>query len=108
MVIEAAEENAVDFDGAEGGLPGGADAAEDRFVAAGDAGDALEDGFFHGVQADGDAREAGVFEGLGKGFEEMAVGGEGQVWFFAGCGAELGELADEVEEAAAEEWFAAG
>jgi len=66
VVVEAAEQDAVDLDGLEAGGFGGAEAAEDRLEAAGDAGDALEDGLIDGVHADGDAMEACVLEGLSQ------------------------------------------
>src|SRR5271154_4947109 len=73
VVVESAEQDAVDFDAMEAGGLGGTDAANDSGIAAGNAGYALEYGLIDGVHADGDAGQAGVFEGLGEALEEMAV-----------------------------------
>ncbi len=108
IVVEAAEEHAVDFDGTKAGLLSGANAAKDCRVAAGDAGDAFEDGLVYGVHADGDAAEACVFQGLGEGFEEMAVGGDGDVEAVSARGAPVGEFADHLGQVAAQERLAAG
>ena len=79
VVVEAAQQDAVDLDGAEAGVLGGADAVEDALEAAGNAGDAGEGFGVDRVHADGDAGEAGVFERRGEVCEQMAVGGEGDV-----------------------------
>ena len=107
-LVEAAQEDAVDLDGAEAGGGGGTDAGEDAVKGARDAGDGGEGFGVDGVHGDGDAGQAGVAEGLGELGEEVAVGGEGDVEGGAGEGAQGGEGADEVEEAGAEEGLAAG
>ena len=66
VVVEAAQQDAVDLDRAEAGGLGGADAGEHALVAAGDAGDAGEVVGIDGVHADGDAGEAGVAQRLGR------------------------------------------
>ena len=108
IVVEAAEKNAVDLDRAESGRLGGADAADDCFEAAGDAGDTFKSSPIDGVHADGDAVQAGGGEGGGEGFEEMAVGGDGDVELFAVGGAPDGEFADDFREIATEKRLAAG
>ena len=75
---------------------------------AGNASDALEGGRVHGVHADGHTMEAGVVERRSQRLEEMAVGGEGQIKRFAGNGAQAGEFADEFDQPAAQQRFAAG
>jgi hypothetical protein len=119
-VVEAAEEDAVDLDRTEAGGLGGANAGEDALVAAGDAGDEGEGVGVDCIHADGDAGETCAGERCGERFEQMAVGGEGDVERAAGVvcggggaagvegGAELGELGDHVDQAGAEEGFAAG
>ena len=61
-------------------------------------------GIIWGIDADGEAFEAGVAEGEGLFGEEGAVGGEGEVTIVG----ELSELGDELGEVASEEGFAAG
>jgi hypothetical protein len=60
------------------------------------------------VHADGDAAQSGFFERPGQVFEEMAVGGDGEIERLAGGGTPGGELADHLYEIAAQEGFAAG
>jgi hypothetical protein len=109
VVVEAAQQDAVDLDGAEAGVLGGADAVADTLEAARNARDAGEGVWIDGVHAHGNAGEAGVLEWLGQRREEMAVGSEGDVEWCGGVrGLELGGFADEVEQALAEGGFAAG
>ncbi len=108
-IVEAAEKDAVDLDGAESGVLGGVDAVEDALEAVGDAGYSVKGFGVDGVHADGDAGEAGVFEGLREAGEVEAVGGEGDVEWIGGEGRmEFRGGTDEVEEAIAEERLAAG
>src|SRR5579859_123503 len=87
VIVEAAKEDAVDFYAFEAGLLGGADAADDGGVAAGDAGDALEGWLVDGIHADGDAAQPGFLEGSCEVFEKMPIGGDGDVEAVAGGGA---------------------
>ena len=108
FVVESAEEDAVDLDRAEACGLRCPDASDYGGEAAGNAGNFLEGLLVDGVQADSDPAEAGGFERGGEIFEEMAVGGDGDVeWLTAGC-APGGEFANHFYEIAAEEGFAAG
>src|ERR1700728_2407348 len=108
IVVEAAQEDAVNFDAFEAGLLRGSDTSDYGGKTAGNAGDALEGGLIYGVHADSDAAEAGSFEGLGEAFQEMAVGGDGDVEGLAGRCAPGCQCADHLGEIASQEGFAAG
>jgi len=108
IVVEAAHEDAVDFDGAEARLLRGADAADNGGKAALNACDALEGGLIDGIHADRDAVEAGFAQGARKVFEQMAVGGDGDVEASSRDGAHRGELFDDGWQVAAKQRLAAG
>ena len=77
-VRDAANADGVDLDGMKARLPSGGDAAQHPFqaVAAGDLAEALR---VERVQADVDAAQAGVEQGLGVLGQEQAVGGQAHV-----------------------------
>jgi hypothetical protein len=108
VVIEAAQEHAVDFEGREAGSAGGANTSENLGKAAFDAGNSLECSGVDGVHADCHAVEAGVLERLCKRLEQVAVGGEREVKGITRQGAEAREVANQVDQAAAQERLAAG
>ena len=108
IVVETAQEDAVDFDALEAGFLGGADAADDCGIAAWDAGDAFEGRLVDGIHAHGYAAQAGGFQRCGQVFEEMAVGGDGDVQRLAGGGTPACQLLDHYGQIAPQEWFSAG
>ena len=108
VVVEAAQQNAIDFDTTEAGLLRGADAANDSGKASGDTGYALEGLLIDGIHADGDAAQAGFFEGFGQLFEQVAIGGDGEIQSIACRGAPGRKLAHHLQEVLAEEGFSAG
>ena len=79
VVIEAAQQDAVDLERGKAGRARGANACQYFFEAAGHAGDAFEGRRVDGVHADGYAIESGVLQRRGQCIEEMSVGGERQV-----------------------------
>ena len=87
VVVEAAQQHAVDFERGEAGGARGANAAQHGVEAARDAGDALEGGRVYGVHAHRDAVESRGFERSGQRVEQMAVGGEGKIERLAPGGA---------------------
>jgi len=105
VVIEAAQQDAIDLERRETSSASGADAAQHGFKATGNASDALECRRIDGVHADGDALQARGFKRRCQRVEKMAVGGEGQVKRVAGKGAKTSELLDKLYEAAAQERF---
>ena len=79
VVVEAAQQHAVDLERSQPGGARGANAAQDCFEAARNARNALEGGSIHCVHADGDAIEPSGLERRGQVFEQVAVGGERQI-----------------------------
>jgi len=108
IVIEAAQQNTVDFDGGEAGGACGSDAGQNGGVAAGDAGDALEGGRVYGIHADSDAVKAGILQGLSERVQQVAVGGKRQIKRLVPQGANVGEAFYEVDEAVAQQGLTAG
>ena len=119
-VVESAQQDAVDLDRAEAGGLRGVDTGQNALEAARYAGDAREGLGIDGVHADGDAIESGAGERRGERFQQMAVGGEGDVERPAGftrietravgCigGAHLRQFGDHLDQAGAQQGFAAG
>ncbi len=108
VVVEAAEQDAVNLERSEAGFAGGAHAAQNGVEAAWDAGDALESGRVHRVHADSDAMEAGGAQRDGERLEQVAVGGESEIERVAGLGAQAGEFLNHLDEASAQQRLAAG
>jgi hypothetical protein len=102
VFVDAAHEDAIEFDAFEAGVDGGADAGEDEVKVA--AGDVFVEGGVEGIEADVDGADSGVAERDGDGGEACGVGGEGDA-FDAGDG---GHGGGDVEEIGADEGFAAG
>src|SRR5262249_37451578 len=108
VVIEAAQEHAVDLHGLEACALGGANAGQHFLVSVGNAGDAGELGGMDGVHACGGAAQSGIFERKRQVFEQVAVGGDGNVRRVAIQSAKPGHIADEVYQAVAQQRLAAG
>ena len=96
------------FTGHRPSAAGCTDAGQHVVVSVGHAGDAGEAVGIDGVHADGDAAQAGILERLRHIGQQMAVGGERDVEFVAIGGAQLGQLADEIDHALAQQRLAAG
>lgn len=108
IVIKAAQQHTVDFEGREPGGAGGANAGKNFGEATLDARDALEGRGIDGVHADGYAVQAGVLERLCKRIEQVAVSGEGEVKRFVVNGAEARELLNQCDDIAAQQRLTAG
>ena len=114
IFVEAAHQHAVHFQRPQPGAARGANAGEHVIVSVGHAGDAGEAVGIDGVHGNGDAGEAGILQRLREIGEQVAVRGEGDVErvFVSDSDsvgrAELGQLADELDDAFAQEWLAAG
>jgi hypothetical protein len=103
LIVEAALDDHVDLDRAESGGFGGLDALQhigNRHI---HVVHGPEDGVVEGVEADGDALEAGGLEGRGLLGQQHAVGGEGHLHV-----GNLDQLGDELFQVAAQQRLAAG
>ena len=117
VIVESAQQNAVDLDRSEADCLRLADARQNPVEAARNAGDRGEGLRVDGVHADGDAVQSGIFERLRQAFEQVAVGGEGDIegdpagaWGSIGeiGRAHLCQLTDHLDEAVAKQRLAAG
>ena len=79
VFVEAAHQDAIYFQGPQSGAAGGANSGEHVIVSAGHAGNAGEAVGIDGVHGNGDASEAGGFQGLREIGQQVAVGSEGNV-----------------------------
>jgi hypothetical protein len=103
VVVGVAHGYAIDLGVGEVGVLAAVQSSQDCGEIAG-AGDLFETVGTEAVDADGDAVQAGVFQGMCKVLQEHAVGGEGKVF----DSVYLADDADELDDAVADGWFAAG
>src|SRR5690348_15108634 len=108
VFIEAAQQDAIHLHRFQADTFRGANAGEYVVITFGNASDACELLRIHGIHAHGRAAQPGVFERLYHLGQQVAVGGDGDIERLAVEGAQLRELADKTNQAAAQQGFAAG
>ena len=108
VVIEAAQQNAIDLHRIQPGALRGANSCQHALVGVGHAGDAGEALGIDRIHRNRDARKAGVGQRLRQLGQQMSVGGEGDVERLAFERLHAGQLAHHVDQAAAQQRLAAG
>ena len=104
VVVDAALDDAVHLEGIEAGGGGGVDSLKDGIRGVVAAVHFPEDLVVETVDADGETVEAGVLEIAGVAGEEVAVGGESQIFETF----DFDQFTDDVGDVAAEEGFTSG
>jgi len=107
IVVEAAQQDAVDFDRPQASFLRGANPANDRGKAAGDARDSLKCGLIHGIHADGNTMQASGGQRRGQFSKQVPVGRDGYVERLALGRSPACEFADNLWKIAAQQRFAA-
>ncbi len=108
VVVEAAQQHAVDLDRAQAGSLRRADAGQHFAMAAGNAGDAVKGGCVHRIHAHRNPLQARVDESLRQAGQEMAVGGQRQVEGLVVGGSQQSQLPQHGGQVGAQQGFAAG